>query len=172
MAENTQSDDLPQAMLVPPRRFRVSAVWVIPLIAAIVAIGVAVDRILNQGPTIVIGFKSAEGMEAGKTVIKYKDVIIGQVKSVELADDFTKVRVTAQIAKHAEDLMVEDAKFWVVEPRITLSGISGLSTLLSGNFIGFEPGKSDKEARRFTGLDAAPAVSIDQPGRRFVLKAE
>jgi paraquat-inducible protein B len=113
----------------------------------VVAIGIAIHRVVNEGPTITITFKAAEGVEAGKTFIKYKDVNIGQVTTVELAEDYTKVRVTAKIAKHAEGLIVEDAKFWVVEPRVTLSGVSGLGTLLSGNYIGFEPGTTAKPQR-------------------------
>ena len=91
-----------------------------------------------------------DSIEAGKTAVKYKDVNIGQVTTVRLSDDYSKVEVTAKIAKSAGGLMVEDAKFWVVEPRVTLSGVSGLGTLLSGNYIGFEVGKSDKKQRRFT----------------------
>jgi paraquat-inducible protein B len=142
LAEVIDGRNLPRATLTPKRRGRVSAVWVIPLFAALVAVGIAVNRILHEGPTISILFKSAEGVEAGKTFIKYKDVKIGEVSAVELHDNFSKVLVTAKIDKHAEDLMVEDAKFWVVQPRVTLSGVSGLSTLLSGNYIGFEMGTS------------------------------
>jgi paraquat-inducible protein B len=94
------------------------------------------------------------------------------VTAVKLSSDHSKVEVTAKIDKSAADLMVEDAKFWVVEPRVTLSGVSGLGTLLSGNYIGFELGKSDKQQRKFTGLEVAPIVTGDQPGRQFVLKAE
>ena len=81
------------------------------------------------------------------------------------------MEVTAKIAKSAAGLIVEDAKFWVVEPRITLSGVSGLGTLLSGNYIGFEAGKSDKKQRKFIGLEVPPIITGDQPGRQFVLKA-
>ena len=135
-----------------------------------VAIGIAVQRVLSEGPTITIVFKSADGIEAGKTFIKYKDVRIGQVTAVKLSEDYSKVLVKAKIAKHAAGLMVEDAKFWVVEPRISLSGVSGLNTLLSGNYIGFQAGKSTEEQRTFIGLDEPPTI-MDQPGRRFVLKA-
>ena len=159
MAESTDRDDLPQATVVPKKRLRISVVWIIPLLAAVVAIGIAVQRILSEGPTITIVFKAAEGIEAGKTFIKYKDVNIGQVTAVELSEDYAKVEVTAKIAKSAAGLMVEDAKFWVVEPRITLSGVSGLSTLLSGNYIGFEAGKSNKTQRTFTGLDVPPIIT-------------
>jgi paraquat-inducible protein B len=172
MAENIDRDNLPQATVVPKKRTRISVIWIIPILAAVVAIGIAIHSILSEGPTITIVFKSAEGVEAGKTFVKYKDVNIGQVTAVELSDDYTKVTVTAKIAKHAEGLIVEDAKFWVVEPRVTLSGVSGLGTLLSGNYIGFEVGKSAKQQRKFTGLEVAPIITSDQPGRQFVLKAD
>ena len=171
MAEVIDGHNLPRATLTPKRRGRLSAVWLIPLFAALVAAGIAVNRILNEGPTITILFKSAEGVEAGKTFIKYKDVKIGEVSAVELHDNFSKVLVTAKIDKHAEDLMVKDASFWVVQPRVTLSGVSGLGTLLSGNYIGFEQGKSNERHRRFVGLEVAPVITMDQPGKQFELTA-
>src|SRR5262249_42983599 len=172
MPESTDRDDLPQATVVPRRRARISVVWIIPILAAVVAVGIAVQRVLSEGPTITIVSKAAEGVEAGKTFIKYKDVNIGQVRAVRLARDYSKVEVTAKIAKSAAGLMVEDARFWVVEPRVTLSGVSGLGTLLSGNYIGFEQGTSKRSARTFTGLEVPPVITGGQPGRTFRLKAE
>ena len=172
MAENIDGDNLPQAMVVPKRGIRISVVWIIPILAALVAIGIAIQRVLSEGPTITIVFTVAEGLEAGKTFVKYKDVNIGQVTAVRLSPDYSKVEVTAKIDKSAAGLMVEDAKFWVVEPRVTLSGVSGLGTLLSGNYIGFEIGKSNKQQRKFTGIEVPPIITSGQPGRQFVLKAE
>jgi paraquat-inducible protein B len=170
MATSTDRDDLPQATVVPKTHRRISVVWIIPILAAAVAIGIAVQRILSEGPTITIVFNSAQGVEAGKAFVKYKDVNIGQVTAVELSEDYTKVTVTAKIAKSAAGLMVADAKFWVVKPRISLTGVSGLGTLLSGNYIGFEAGKSKEKRREFVGLATLPVVT-GQPGRQFVLKA-
>src|SRR6266540_3524017 len=172
MAENLDRDNLPQATVVPKKGTRISVVWIIPILAAVVAIGIAIQRIMSEGPTITIIFKAAEGLEAGKTFVKYKDVNIGQVTSVKLSRDHSKVEVMAKIDKSAADLMVDDAKFWVVEPRVTLSGVSGLGTLLSGNYIGFEVGNSNKQQRNFTGLEVAPIITGGQPGRQFVLTAE
>jgi len=171
MAESTDRDNIPQATVVPKRRQRISVVWIVPILAAVVAIGIAIQRIISEGPTITIVFKAAQGVEAGKTFIKYKDVNIGQVTAVQLSSDHSHVEVTAKIDKSAAALMVADAKFWVVEPRVTLSGVSGLSTLLSGNFIGFEVGKSNRSQRTFTGLEVPPIITGGQPGRQFVLKA-
>jgi paraquat-inducible protein B len=170
MADEPNLDELPQATVVRKKRGRISIVWIIPILAAVVAVGIAVQRILSEGPSITIVFKVAEGVEAGKTFIKYKDVNIGQVTAVQLSDDYAKVLVRAKIAKSAAGLMVKDAKFWVVEPRISLSGISGLSTLLSGNYIGFEAGKADQDERDFIGLDEPPPIT-NQRGRKFTLKS-
>jgi len=172
MADSLDPSGIPQATVVPQKRTRISIVWIIPILAAVVAVGIAVQRIMNEGPTITIVFKAAEGLEAGKTTIKYKDVSIGQVTKVELSKDHTKVVVRAKMAKSAADLMVEDAKFWVVTARVTLSGVSGLNTLLSGNYIGFEVGKSKKEQYEFTGLDVPPIITGGQPGRQFVLRTQ
>jgi paraquat-inducible protein B len=170
MADESEFD-LPQATVARRKRFRISIVWIIPILAAVVAIGIAFQRIRDVGPTIEIVFKNAGGIEAGKTLIKYKDVTIGQVTAVELSEDYSKVLVTAQIAKHATGLMVEDAKFWVVRPQVSLSGVSGLGTLLSGQYIGFQSGTSGQPARHFTALDVAPVIT-DQPGKRFKLVAK
>src|SRR5262245_15306666 len=172
MADESDRANLPQATVVSRSRARISVVWIIPILAAVVALGIAVQRILSQGPTITIVFKAAEGMEAGKTVVKYKDVNIGLVTAVGLSSDHTRVEVMAKMDRSVADLMVEDAQFWVVEPRITLSGISGLGTLLSGNFIGFEVGASTKKQRKFVGLETPPVITGDQPGRQFVLHAD
>jgi paraquat-inducible protein B len=164
-------DDLPEAVAVPPRRARFSPIWIVPILAIAVAIGIAWDRLASEGPTITITFKSADGIEAGKTFVKYKEVNIGQVTGVRLTDDTRNVEVTARIAKSAAPLMVADARFWVVRPRISLSGVSGLSTLISGNYIGFEAGTSTKKSREYTGLEVPPIITGSTPGRQFILQS-
>jgi paraquat-inducible protein B len=172
MTDNIDLTNLPETQTVLRKKMRFSVVWIIPLVAAIVAIGIAVQRILMEGPTITIVFKEAQGVEAGKTLVKYKDVDIGEVTKVKLAPDFRKVVITAKIDKSAAGLLVDDARFWIEQPRATLSGISGIGTLLSGNYIGLEPGKSKKERRAFTGLEVPPAITFDQPGTRFILQTD
>ena len=170
MAEPTELQNVPQATVTKPKRMRMSVIWIIPILAALVAVGIAIQRIRSEGPTITIIFNAAEGIEAGKTFVKYKDVIIGRVTQVQLTNDFARVNVTVKIVKHAAPLMVEDAKFWVVKPSISITGISGLNTLLSGNYIGFQPGMSDNSWDTFGGLDEAPVIT-EQKGRQFVLTA-
>lgn len=171
MTDNIDLTKIPETTTVPGRRTRFSVVWIIPLIAALVALGIAIQRILTEGPTVTIIFDKAVGVEGGKTFIKYKEVDIGQVTKVRLTRDFRKVMITAKIDKSAAGLLVEDTGFWIERPRATLSGISGIGTLLSGNYIGLEPGKSRKERREFIGRDMPPAITFDEPGSRFVLQA-
>jgi paraquat-inducible protein B len=171
MAEEGNLNSLPQATVARDRHFRLSVVWIIPILAAVVALGIAIQRVRNSGPEINIVVKNASGIEAGKTLIKYKDVTIGHVTSVLLSDDYRQVLVSAQIDKHAAGLIVEDAKFWVVAPHVSLSGVSGLNTLLSGQYIGFQAGTSLKRGHDFSALEVAPIIA-DQPGRRLRLKAQ
>ncbi|MBE0606609.1 MAG: MCE family protein [Deltaproteobacteria bacterium] len=171
MTENADLDNLPEAAPVQKKRTGISVVWIIPIVAALVGVGIVVQRYLNEGPTITISFRTAEGLEPGKTTIKYKDVDIGKVTEVVLSKDYSKILVTAKMEKNAGGLLVEDSRFWIVKPRITLSGVSGIGTLISGNYIGIEPGKSGESLRDFVGLDAPPPVTSDVPGREFILQA-
>ncbi|MDQ5986185.1 MAG: Intermembrane transport protein PqiB [Syntrophus sp. SKADARSKE-3] len=172
MSENNDVPDIPQANTVPYKRTRFSVVWIIPIIAALVGIGIAVQRFLNEGPTITITFKVAEGIEAGKTFVKYKDVNIGQVTAVNLSEDYSHVVVKAKIAKSARNLLVKDTKFWIIQPRISLSGVTGIGTLISGNYIGLEAGKSTENEKSFNGYDTPPVITNTEPGRHFLLKAD
>ena len=91
MPNETDFNELPEASLERKKRRRISVVWIIPILAAVIALGIAIQRAMNEGPTITIAFKAAEGVEAGKTFIKYKDVTIGQVTTVQLSEDYTGV---------------------------------------------------------------------------------
>jgi paraquat-inducible protein B len=172
MTEHADFTNVPEATHVPKKRSRVPVVWIVPIVAALVGIGIVVQRYLSEGPTILITFPSAEGIEPGKTFIKYKEVDIGKVTEVNLTDNFSKILVTAKIEKHAEGLLNDDSRFWLVKPRVSLSGVSGLGTLLSGNFIGFEPGKSTVKRRKFVALETPPPITRDRQGREFVLRAD
>ncbi len=162
--------EIPEA--VPVRRRSVQIVWIIPIVAAIIGGWLAVSAILERGPTIQITFKTAEGLEAGKTTIKYKNVDIGTVTHIELSEDRSRVIATAQLTLQAEGFLAKDTRFWVVRPRIAGSQISGLGTLLSGSYIGVDIGSSTKRKRKFTGLETPPIVTTDLPGLEFVLRGE
>jgi paraquat-inducible protein B len=148
-------------------------VWIIPVVALLVGGWLALQGFMNRGPDIVIQFRSAEGIEAGKTRIRYKSVDIGTVKSVKLSDDNTTVLVTAEIDRESSKrFLVDDTRFWVVRPRIVGGQISGLGTLLAGSYIGAEPGKAKNERSTFVGLETPPVITSDLPGKTFVLHAE
>ncbi len=171
MSDQIDLTNIPEATAAPKKKRKISPIWIIPIIAALVAIGIAVQKIMMEGPTITIVFIKAEGIEAGKTFVKFKDVEIGHVTKVSLSKDFRQVVVTAKIDKSAAGLLVEDAKFWIESPRASLSGISGIGTLLSGNYIGLEPGTSKTVKHQFVGLETPPAITADVPGKHFVLQA-
>ena len=161
---------VPESRSVPKKRTRLSLVWFIPILAAIVGAWVAVTRILSQGPKITITMKSAEGLEAGKTKIHYNGVDIGTVTTVELTKDHQHVTMTAQMAPKTESFLVADTKFWVVRPRISGANVTGLGTLISGAYIGVEIGSSKEDRRDFVALETPPVITGDIPGRFFILK--
>lgn len=163
--------DIPEAVAAPKSARSIQLVWLIPLIAVLVGGWIAVKTILERGPTITISFKTGEGLEAGKTKIKYKDIEIGLINSVALAPDRNRVVATAQLDKDAETFLVEDTRFWAVRPQVTATGVSGLGTLLSGPYIAIDPGKSKQNRREFVALDVPPIVTREEPGRAFVLHA-
>jgi paraquat-inducible protein B len=164
--------ELPEARAVPQRRWAMQWVWILPIVAAVVGGWLAVRAIMADGPTVTIRFKTAEGLEAGKTRIKYKDVDIGVVRNVTLSEDRAGVVVKADLSKPAEDLLVEDTRFWVVRARIAGGTVTGIGTLLSGSYIGMDPGKSTESRRDFEGLETPPVITTGLNGKQFVLRAE
>jgi paraquat-inducible protein B len=164
--------DVPQPRVVRARRWNVSMVWLLPAVAVAIAASMLLRSFLLVGPRIQIEFETAEGIEAGKTEVRYKEVVIGRVTSVTLRDDRMSIIAGVQLDRSASDFAVEDTTFWVVRPRIGVAGISGLGTLLSGAYIGVDGGVSQKPRSRFVGLEAPPFVLRGEPGLVYVLRAE
>jgi paraquat-inducible protein B len=165
----TESQEIPQA-LVQTRR-QISIVWLVPIVAILIGGWLAYKGLSEKGPVVTINFASAEGLEAGKTKVKYKDVEIGLVDTIRFSEDLSRVLATAQLVKETEPFLTENTRFWVVRPRVTASGVSGLGTLFSGAYIGMDPGKEGKPARDFKGLENPPIITTDIPGREFLLRA-
>jgi paraquat-inducible protein B len=163
---------LPEPVLARQNRLHLSLVWIVPIIALIVGAVLVVRAILQAGPEITIEFRSGEGIEAGRTEVRFKEVVVGRVRSVSIAPDRQKVLVRATLERSVQWLAVEDTRFWVVRPRVGTGGVSGLTTLLSGAYIGVDAGASVQERTRFAGLDQPPHVLRGEPGRRFVLQAD
>lgn len=160
-----------EPQVVPSRRLRPSLVWAIPLIAALIGVALVIQTLSKRGPTITVSFASAEGIEPGKTKVKFKNVDIGDVRTVTLTPDRSRVMVTIDLVKEAESFAVEGSRFWVVRPRLAGSGVSGLGTLLSGAYIAVDAGRSSSRVTEFSGEEEPPVVASDVPGRRFRLYA-
>lgn len=163
-------DEINNADVSPLRG--VSGLWFIPLVAIVVGAWMVIDHWSKQGPLIDITFSSADGLEQGKTKIKTRNVEVGKVEKITLNKDFNGVIVTVRMSKDVSSLLVEDAQFWVVQPRIGFTGVSGLGTLLSGQYIEFSPGTSDNRVDEFEGLEKPPLTPLGTPGLHLTLNAD
>ena len=152
-------------------RWRPSLIWLIPFIALLIGLSLAVKAVLDTGPTINVAFRTAEGLVAGKTTVRFKQVDIGLVRQIDLADDHSHVIAKIELRKDASNFAAKDSRFWVVRPRIGASGVSGIDTLLSGAYIEVDGGKAEQKQDEFTGLEVPPVISSDVPGKIFFLKA-
>jgi len=159
----------PAARAEVRRSRRISLVWLVPLVALAVGAYVAWVALSSRGPEITIAFESAEGLEAGKTRIVYKGVQVGLVESIHLEPDLRGTVAKARIVPDAERYLTDGTRFWKVEARITASQVAGLGTLLSGAYIGVDPVLEGSPRFHFEGLEVAPIVTTDDPGRSFVL---
>lgn len=170
-AEYGTKEGAPEAVVRGPRRF--SIVWVLPILAAIIGLGLAYRTYSEKGPDITIRFETAEGIEPGKTSIRFRDVGVGAVSDVTVADDLSHVEVSANLSKDMGKHLVVGTRFWVVRPRVGAQGISGLSTLVSGSYIGMDPGPAaGASARSFVGLEEPPINIAGEEGISFTLIRE
>ena len=147
-------------------------VWLLPLVALLAGGWLFYKTMSEKGPEIAISFETAEGIEASKTQIKFRDVKIGQVDAVDIADDLKTVVLTATMEAGTEQYLTDASRFWVVKPRVGAGGVTGLGTLLSGAYIAFEPSTTGKRRKTFVGLEKPPIVSQDKEGGRFRLRTE
>ena len=165
------SSPLPPARV--ERRRRISAIWIIPAITLLVGVWLAWSTLSKRGPLITITFQSAEGLTAGQSQIRFKDIPLGTVQSITLAPDYTHVVVAARMNREATRLLTDRARFWVVKPRLFAGTLSGFETILSGSYIEIlpssQPGRTE---HHFTGLENPPVLQSDIPGHTFLLKAD
>jgi paraquat-inducible protein B len=148
-------------------------IWTIPIIAIAIGAWLAWDTLSKEGPKIVISFEDAEGLTAGQSQLKYKDITLGTVKALEFTKDRRKVLVSISTTAQAEPFLTEGTQFWVVKPRLFAGNISGFSTLLSGSYVGLLPGDAAGKAERtFVGREDPPLLDSDVPGRIFLLKTD
>ncbi len=155
----------------PPKVVRqtgLSLVWLVPIITLLIGGWLIYKTVSEKGPQITITFKTAEGIEAGKTKVKYKDLEIGMVKSASFSPDFTNVKLQVDMTKEASPFLRRNTRFWVVKPRLSLRGLTGLSTLVTGAYIEIEPGQGTAQDH-FLGLDSPPVVNADVSGKKITL---
>jgi paraquat-inducible protein B len=160
-------DAMPPEPVLRPRSGP-SLVWLIPLLTALIGGWLIYKTFSEKGPALTISFMHAEGIEVGKTRIKYKNLDIGVVEGLRFSDDFARVVVLARLNKEAAPFLKRGTRFWVVKPSLGLRGVSGLSTLISGAFIEIEPGQGATETN-FIGLEVPPVVAANEAGRRIEL---
>lgn len=152
---------------------RFNPIWVVPVVAVIVGLYMVIHTKMTEGPEITIEFNTAEGLEAGKTKLRYRDVDVGLVESVSLSDSMDTVLVTAKMDKDAEDMLRQDTRFWVVRARVGAGAISGLGTLLSGAYIQLDPGAgAGAKERSYVGLETPPLTPAEAPGVRLTLYSD
>lgn len=150
-----------------------SAIWLVPIIAALVAGYLGARSFVERGPEITITFRSGEGLTAGQTPVKYKAVNIGTVQDISLNEDHSGVIVHVRMLASADSMLTDDTRFWVVRPRLNSSNFASLETLVSGTYIAIEPSDQDSgKQTQFTGLESPPNLVSDEPGTTYVLKAE
>ncbi len=164
-------------MSTPPtavtRKSRISWVWLIPIVAAAVAGFLAWRTIREQGPAVTLDFRGGDGLSAGQTKVRYKAVELGTVESVRLADDASHVIVNVRMRAESERFLTENARFWVVRPRLSSGSLAGIETIVSGSYIEMDPGQPGAATKyAFTGLETPPAVRSGEPGTTFKLSAE
>ncbi|MCK5665442.1 MAG: MCE family protein, partial [Thiotrichaceae bacterium] len=165
-----QFNNLPESKIKPRSKF--SIVWLVPIIAILIGSWLAYKAWSEMGPEISITFKTADGLEAGKTKIKYKNVEIGVITTIEINPDTHEIEAKAEMEKNIAPFLTDKTSFWVVTARVTSSGVSGLGTLLSGAYINVDPSIEGKKSRKFTGLEIPPVISSEVSGKRFILHSK
>lgn len=146
-------------------------IWIVPIVALIVAGWMLLRNVGNYGPDIVIEFADGSGIEPGKTALEYNGVTVGMVKDLSLTKDLSRVEVRVQLRREAAGLARQGAQFWVVHPEFSFSGVRGLETLVRGVRLGVHAGNGPP-ARHFRGLDSAPPPLQPALGRAFYLRTD
>lgn len=164
--------DLPAPAVRQSSRFAPSLVWVVPVVAAIAALSLTLRTYLTIGPHITISFQTADGLEAGKTEVRYKEVVIGRVTGIVLSDDHAHVLVHVNLDQREKHFAAADTRFWVVRPRLGLAGVSGLGTLISGAYVAADAGTASDTKTEFIGLETPPAVLRGKQGRAFAVHSD
>ena len=154
-------------------RFSLSLIWLIPVLAVVAALGVAFQNWADRGPLIEIAFDQAEGVRPQETELRYRDIPVGLVETVEFSEGLDQVVAHVRLDKAIAQFVDDQARFWIVRPQVTAQGVSGLDTVLSGVYIaGSWDGEAGPQQQRYTGAEAAPLLALGERGRTFTLRSE
>ena len=154
----------------------ISIIWFIPVIALIFGLWLGITAISEQGTTIQVEFENGVGIVPNKTEIRYKGLITGMVKTVTPSDDLQHVIATIEMSKKFTDYLTENTRFWLVTADISLQGVSGLETLVSGSYINILPkpdesGSFFKSTKSyFVAQDGPPPLDMSTPGLHLTLE--
>ncbi|RDH82632.1 MAG: hypothetical protein DIZ80_10140 [endosymbiont of Galathealinum brachiosum] len=150
----------------------ISPIWVIPIIAALIGGWLVFKGAIKENVFVEVSFKSASGLEAGKTPVKLRNVKVGELTEVKFSEDLSEVIVVMELTGMSSDHLTDTTQFWVVRPRIGVEGVSGLDTLLSGAFIEIDPGEGGVPVKIFKGLEEPQIYQLGNPGTKYILKSE
>ncbi|MCX8960038.1 PqiB family protein [Erwinia psidii] len=142
------------------RRRMISPFWLLPFIALLIAAWLVWTNYQERGTTITIDFASADGIVPGRTPVRYQGVEVGMVQGISMTDDLRTIKIKASIKSDMKDALREDTQFWLVTPKASLAGVSGLDALVGGNYIGMMPGKG-KPRETFVALDTQPKYRVN-----------
>ena len=168
-SEKKHAEQAPEAVVQTKRSF--SIIWVVPIIALLIGGWLTFKAMTEKGPVITITFETAEGLEAGKTKIKFKDVEVGKVTAINLNDDRSGVVVSVEMTPEAKPYLTDKTQFWVVRATVAAGKVSGLGTLLSGAYIGINPSSEGEKTKQFEGLEKPPVLTVGQPGQHYILES-
>ena len=149
-----------------------SIIWLVPLVALLVGGWLLWRDVVSKGPEITLTFETADGLVAGKTPIRYRDVDVGQVTEISLSKGFDHVRLTVRMNADFSDYLTDKTQFWVVRPRVSGRGITGLETIVSGAYIEVAPDDSGSAQDTFVGAEEPQLITSDEEGTRFILAAD
>lgn len=161
--------ELPKARI--SRHWQHYLFWLIPVAAAAVAAWIIYAEVISKGPTLHIYFDNAAGLQAGKSQIKFRGVQIGNVDALELTEDNRRIRATISLKRSAQNVARQGSIFWIVKPQIGLNQITGLQTIMGGDYVTVQPG-SGKRQTEFQASPEPPPTQKQLPGRRVMLLAE
>jgi paraquat-inducible protein B len=170
---STEGNAAPVPRASVRRSRRIPLIWLVPIVTALIGGWLAWDTFSKRGPAIVVEFETGNGLVPGQSPLKYKDVPMGTVKSVDISHDLKKVLVTIETTRQATPLLTDKTVFWVVKPQLFAGKVSGLDTLLSGSYVGMMPStEPGTAARHFVGKEDPPILQTSLPGTTFRLETK